>query len=260
VIWAAPAPQRRQARLQRRTASGAVDFGLQTLDPGLRLVRWGAALALCALLAGARTAGAHDLGPLRTVRTSAGPYALVVTFYDPPRPRRPLRFAVDPAPGTALLAIPGGRPQISAALVPNGGQSGAAIAAALGPHVDGGAATGGVAGSVTPPATGAWLLSIAVRGPQGIVNADVPLAVSEPAALSPWLAWAIGLLPVWALLGFVGIQAWRAWRAGALADLAGVDRAATRLSGRQTPRDGGPALAPTPAAQDEREPEGLHNR
>jgi hypothetical protein len=33
-----------------------------------------------------------------------------------------------------------------------------------------------------------------------------------------WLAWTIGLLPVWVLLGFLLAQAWAAWRSGGLSD------------------------------------------
>jgi hypothetical protein len=159
-------------------------------------------------------AAAHNLGPLRTETVSVGPYRVVVTLYDPPRPRRPIAFAVDPAPGTTLPAA-GGRPQVSAAIVPDMGQAGPTLVATVTPHQDGGVPTGGVAGTVTAPVSGNWFLSIAVRALDGTVsNGGVPLHVSEPAAIPTPVAWGLGLLPIWGLLGLVATQAWRAWRGG----------------------------------------------
>jgi hypothetical protein len=170
--------------------------------------------ALC-VLAAPGAALAHGVAPAKTIPIQAGPYHLLISFYDdPPRAGQALRFSVDPASGG-----PSGRLQVVATAVPGTSVDAVAVRGTVGAHDDvpsslAGAA--GVAGQVRLPVAGVWSLRLDIQGPLGAARAEVPLRVVGPPAMPLWLAWAVGLLPVWGLLGFVLVQAWAAWRAGGL--------------------------------------------
>src|SRR5215207_3244799 len=59
----------------------------------------------------------------------------------------------------------------------------------------------GVSGNVRLPTTGTWRLEVTVDGPEGRGKASVPVEVLPAPVMPVWLAWAIGLLPVYGFLG-----------------------------------------------------------
>ena len=171
----------------------------------MRNLRW---LLLTGVLAalffgGATPAAAHNTGPLKTFPVHIGPYPATVNYYSNPRGgqalqftivpdrsvRGPLHYQVTAVPGTSVDAVP--------------------VKAVLEPDVDNPA---GTAGRVNLPVSGQWLLSVDVAGPLGPGAGDVPILAGAPPAMPEWLGWLIGLLPVWAILGFILAQARRAGR------------------------------------------------
>ncbi len=86
------------------------------------------------------------------------------------------------------------------------------VTASPGPGVPGSLAQGdinaqqstpyGVPGSITLVTRGQWTLHIALAGPAGRGEADIPLTAVALPAMPAWLAWNIGLLPVYGLLLF----------------------------------------------------------
>jgi hypothetical protein len=158
---------------------------------------------------GTAAAHAHGEAAVRTVPIRTGAYRLVVSFYDdPPRVGRALAFSIDPAPG---MSLPTGRLVVLASAVPGPGVNASPIRVPVAPHED---QPRGVAGTIHFPAPGPWTLRLEMLGPMGVARADVPLRVERAAAIPEWLGWAIGLVPVAALLGFIGVQIWHTWRAG----------------------------------------------
>ena len=92
----------------------------------------------------------------------------------------PTRYQVLAVPGPSTNAVP-----VRARMAPAAGHAGAS-------------------GVVNLPVSGRWLLNIEVDGPLGPAGGDAPILAALPAAAMPeWLAWLIGLLPVWAMLVFV---------------------------------------------------------
>jgi hypothetical protein len=49
-------------------------------------------------------------------------------------------------------------------------------------------------------------MHIAVSGPSGQGQADIPIVAASPSVIPAWLAWNIGLLPLYGLLIFWGAQ------------------------------------------------------
>lgn len=173
----------------------------------MRALLLAAVLFLCAVPA----AQAHGSGPARVVPVTAGPYRLLVSFYDdPPRTNRSLPYSVDPAPG---MALGGGRLQLTATAQPAQRVNAVPVRASVGAHDE---VPGGVSGQARLPVAGAWSLHLDIQGPLGPAQADVPLQVAPPPAIPVWLGWLVGLLPVWGLLGFILVQTCSAWRAGGL--------------------------------------------
>lgn len=168
---------------------------------------------LIALIIGGQPALAHEAGPLRSLDKRVGPYPVRVEYYTEPRGGQPLIFSIEPSAATSGLrytvtAIPG--TTVNAVPV-------RATVYATPDHPN------GVEGSVQLPVSGQWLLSIEIDGPQGLGTEDVPVLAGAPPAIPEWLGWLIGLLPVWAMAGFILAQSRRAARVRpALAEAAGT--------------------------------------
>jgi hypothetical protein len=63
-----------------------------------------------------------------------------------------------------------------------------------------------VPGSITLVTRGSWTLHIVINGPAGRGEAAIPLTAVTLPAMPAWLAWNIGLLPVYGLLLFWVVQ------------------------------------------------------
>ena len=66
-----------------------------------------------------------------------------------------------------------------------------------------------VIGKVNLPVRGLWVLDLYAKGPRGEGAANAPILAATPPVLPVWLGWLIGLIPVFAILGFVTIRAVR---------------------------------------------------
>ncbi len=140
---------------------------------------------------------AHTTQPLRTIAVRVGQYPLVVSYYNEPSAGQALEFSIQPeAEHTDALAY-----QVTA--VPGTMVNAVPVAAVVQPDPD---HPQEVSGSVNLPVTGQWLLNIEVDGPRGKSFADVPILAGPPPVIPEWLGWLIGLLPVWAIVGFIGWQ------------------------------------------------------
>lgn len=158
-------------------------------------------LAVCGillgLLAGTTSAFAHSDAPLRTITARGGPYELDISYYNEPRGGAPLVFSV--APESAL----NGPMRYTITAIPGTTVEAVPVKATLEDDAD---RPGGVWGQVNLPVSGQWLLSIEINGPLGPAQLDAPIVASAPSAIPVWLGWLIGLLPVWAMIGYILAQ------------------------------------------------------
>lgn len=136
--------------------------------------------------------------PVRFIHTQAGPYPLTLAWYNEPiNAGDVLPFAIAVAPGTP-------------------GKLTYQVTASPGPGVPGSLSQGdvdvqqqtpyGVPGSITLVTRGQWMLHITISGPEGLGEAAIPLTAVALPAMPAWLAWNIGLLPVYGLLLFWVLQ------------------------------------------------------
>ncbi len=132
--------------------------------------------------------------PVRFLTAQAGPYPLKLALYnDPINAGDAIPFDIAVAPGTH-------------------GPLTYQVTASPGPGIPGSLAQGdvnaqqstpyGVPGSITLVTRGPWTLHIVIAGPAGRGEATFPLTAVAPPAIPVWLAWNIGLLPVYGLLLF----------------------------------------------------------
>ncbi len=132
--------------------------------------------------------------PVRFIAAQAGPYSLKLALYnDTINAGEVIPFNIAVAPGTR-------------------GPLTYQVTASPGPGVPGSLAQGdvnvqqstpyGVPGSITLVTRGPWTLHIVITGPAGRGEAAIPLTAVAPPAIPAWLAWNIGLLPVYGLLLF----------------------------------------------------------
>ena len=140
--------------------------------------------------------------PVRFIDAQAGPYPLKLALYtDPINAGDAIPFNIAVGPGTR-------------------GPLTYQVTASPGPGVPGSLAQGdvnaqqstpyGVPGSITLVTRGSWTLHIVIIGPGGRGEAAIPLTAVALPAMPAWLAWNIGLLPVYGLLLFWVVQSRRA--------------------------------------------------
>jgi hypothetical protein len=150
--------------------------------------------------------------PVRFVDTTAGAYSLKVAFYtDPINAGDAIPFAIAPVSSTQ------GSLSYTVTATPGPGVSGSLTQSDLGapqgtPY--------GTPGSITFVTRGNWTMHIAVSGSSGQGQADIPITAVAPPTMPTWLAWNIGLLPLYGLLVFWGTQVVRKRSAHAATQLA----------------------------------------
>lgn len=140
--------------------------------------------------------------PVRFIQAQAGPYRLTLALYSDSIQAGdviPFNLAVGPGPQGKLTyqvtASPGsGVPASLAQGDVNAQQS----------------TSYGVPGSITLVTRGPWTLHIVVSGSLGRGEAVIPVTAVTFPAIPAWLAWNIGLLPVYGLLLFWITQSRRA--------------------------------------------------
>jgi hypothetical protein len=139
--------------------------------------------------------------PVRFIEAEAGPYPLKLALYSNPiNAGDVLPFNIAVAPGTR-------------------GPLTYQVTASPAPGVPGSLAQGdvnaqqstsyGVSGSITLVTRGQWTLHIVISGPAGQGEAAIPLTAVALPAMPGWLAWNIGLLPLYGLLLFWVLQSRR---------------------------------------------------
>ncbi len=136
--------------------------------------------------------------PVRFIGATAGSYPLKLALYnDPINAGDAIPFNIAVAPGTRgpltyqVTASPGPG-------VPGGLSQGDVNAQQSTPY--------GVPGSITLVTRGLWTLNIVITGPAGRGEAEIPLTAVALPAMPAWLAWNIGLLPLYGLLLFWVVQ------------------------------------------------------
>lgn len=136
--------------------------------------------------------------PVRFIKAQAGPYPLKLALYsDSIQAGDVIPFNIAVAPGTR-------------------GPLTYQVTASPGPGIPGSLAQGdvdaqqstpyGVPGSITLVTRGPWTLHIVISGSPGRGEAAIPLMAATFPAIPAWLAWNIGLLPVYGLLLFWVVQ------------------------------------------------------
>lgn len=140
----------------------------------------------------------HSSTPARVVKTQAGPYTLLVTLYkDPADASFALPFAIAPTqtieenlsyevtsyPGTHVQATPIRASLTADTKIKNGVQGAAEI-----------------------PVQGTWRLHIIVHSTTESGATDIFIKAVAPPAIPLWLGWPLGLIPLIALLVFLGLQ------------------------------------------------------
>lgn len=138
--------------------------------------------------------------PVRFIETAAGPYHMKLALYnDPINAGDAIPFNIAVAPDTQgpltyqVTASPGKSLPPDSSLA-----QGNVNAQQNTPY--------GVPGSITLVTRGPWTLNIVINGPAGQGKAAIPLTAVAPPAIPTWLAWNIGLLPVYGLLLFWMVQ------------------------------------------------------
>ncbi len=142
--------------------------------------------------------------PTRFLNATAGPYQLKLALYADPLPAGDaIPFNIAPAPGTQ-------------------GPLTYTVTADPGPGVSGSVTQGdinvqqqtpyGTPGNITLVTRGTWVLNITVNGPAGQGQASIPLTATAPPPIPTWLAWNLGLLPIYGLLIFWWNQWWQGRR------------------------------------------------
>jgi len=136
--------------------------------------------------------------PVRFINATAGPYPIKLALYnDPINAGDAIPFNIAVVSGTR-------------------GSLNYQVTASPGPSVPGSLAQGdvnaqqstayGLPGSITLVTRGSWTLHIVITGPAGRGEAMILLTAVAPPPLPAWLAWNIGLLPVYGLLLFWLVQ------------------------------------------------------
>lgn len=154
-------------------------------------------IAFYQIVLAANTSGA----PARIVSAQAGPYTLKFALYADPINAGaivPFAIAVSPAAQGAYTYQVTASPDPG---VPGSLAQGDVDAQQTTPY--------GVPGSITLVTRGAWTLHILVTGPSGQGEAAIPLTAVALPPIPGWLAWNLGLLPLYGLFIFWVVQSRR---------------------------------------------------
>lgn len=136
--------------------------------------------------------------PARSVATTAGRYHLNIVFYsDAINAGDIVPFTITPASGIQ------GPINYAVTATPDPGIPGNVTQSDLTAQHS---APYGTTGSITFVTRGGWTMHIVVNGPAGKGQVNLPINAVAPPAIPTWLAWNIGLSPLYGLLIFWGVQ------------------------------------------------------
>lgn len=136
--------------------------------------------------------------PVKFIDATAGPYSIKLALYnDSINAGDAIPFNIAVAPGTQ------GPLTYSVTASPGSGVPGSLAQGDVNPQQS---TQYGVPGSITFVTRGPWTLDIVINGPAGQGTAAIPITAVAPPAMPGWLAWNIGLLPVYGLLIFWVVQ------------------------------------------------------
>ena len=139
--------------------------------------------------------------PVRFVNATAGTYHIKIAFYsDSINAGDVIPFAIAPTAGTQ------GPLNYVVTATPGPGVSGSLTQSDMGTQPS---SSDGTPGSITFVTRGAWTMHIVVNGSAGQGQANLPINAVAPPAMPIWLAWNIGLLPLYGLLVFWIVQVLR---------------------------------------------------
>lgn len=132
--------------------------------------------------------------PVRFVDATAGAYHIKVAFYNNPiNAGDAIPFAIAPTSSTQGLL------RYTVTATPGAGVSGSLTQSDISTQQS---TPYGTPGSITFVTRGDWTMHIVVNGSAGQGQADIPIIAVAPPVMPAWLAWNIGLLPVYGLLVF----------------------------------------------------------
>ncbi len=157
-----------------------------------------ALLAVLGEIAFSVAATMHGNAPARVVHVNAGPYPLTVSLYkDPANAGYALPFAIAPQqPVNGVLTY-------DVSSLPHTAVPATPVRATLSPDSN---VPNGVQGTAEITVQGTWILQIAVNGPAGPGEVEVPIVATAPPAIPDWTGWLIGLIPLYGVLAFLLTQ------------------------------------------------------
>ena len=129
--------------------------------------------------------------PVHFVDTKAGAYHIKVAFYNNPiNAGDAIPFALAPASGTQ------GSLHYTVTATPGPGVPGSLTQSDIYTQQS---TPDGTPGSITFVTRGDWTMHLVVNGSAGQGRTDIPITAVAPPVMPTWLAWNIGLLPVYGL-------------------------------------------------------------
>jgi hypothetical protein len=157
-----------------------------------------ALLAVLGEIAFSIAATIHGNTPVRVVHVNAGPYPLTVSLYkDPANAGYALPFAIAPQqPVSGVLTY-------DVSSLPHTIVPATPVRASLSPDSN---VTNGVQGTAEITVQGTWILQIAVNGPAGPGEVEVPVIATAPPAIPDWTGWLVGLIPLYGVFAFLMTQ------------------------------------------------------
>ena len=152
----------------------------------------------------------HGSTPARIEQVRAGPYRFTVSLYDDPAHAGfALPFAIAPQGPTRgafryqVTSVPVGTLLRNGQIRIHGRLTATPIRDSVSPDPQ---APGGVQGAAEITVQGPWNLHVVADGPLGQQTFDVAVRASTLPPIPTWLGWLLGLIPVYGIAIFLGMQ------------------------------------------------------